>query len=166
MDGLLADYRRRSIDVFFQDCSSEFGIPCYKCIVIEADGGIAKGTCAHFAGWQAALAALTETPYPYPHGPASRPGPAGLPMRYLEELPDYSSGYVESDLQRLEALLAANHFYPLYVDLTRHDVGIPVVRALVPGLEPVADFDRFSRVSQRLYQNYRQGFEDSCPHSE
>jgi ribosomal protein S12 methylthiotransferase accessory factor YcaO len=167
--GLLADYRRRGIDVFFQDCSTEFGIPCYKCFVVGADGTIAKGTSAHFAGWQAALAALTETPYPYPHGPASGPAPVDLPMRYLEELPDYTSGHVESDLQRLEALLAANHFQPLYVDLTRQDVGIPVVRALVPGLELVSDFDRYSRVSLRLYQNYRQGFDCSgvpCEYSD
>jgi ribosomal protein S12 methylthiotransferase accessory factor YcaO len=161
VDGLLADFRRRDIDVIFQDCSAEFGIPCYKCFVIGADGNITKGTSAHFAGWQAALAALTETPYPYPHGPASRSAPADLPVRYLEELPDYTSGNVEGDLQRLEALLAANQLHPLYVDLTRQDVGIPVVRALVPGLDLVADFDRYSRVSPRLYQNYRQSFDRS-----
>ena len=158
VDGLLADYRRCGIDVVFQDCSPDFGIPCYKCFVSGSDREIAKGTSAHLAGWQAALAALTETPYPYPHGPASRPGPADLPLRYLEELPDYTSGNVETDLQRLEALLAANQLYPIYIDLTRQDVGIPVVRALIPGLELMADFDRYSRVSPRLYRNYRQGF--------
>ena len=159
VDGLLADYRRCGLDVVFQDCSSEFGIPCYKCFVSGTDGEIAKGTSAHFAGWQAALAALTETPYPYPHGPASQPGPAELPLRYLEELPDYTSGNAEDDLQRIESMLTANHLHPIYINLTRQDVGIPVVRALVPGLELVADFDRFSRVSPRLYQHYRQAFD-------
>ena len=163
VDGLLADYRRCGIDVVFQDCSRDFGIPCYKCFVSGVDGEIAKGTSAHLAGWQAALAALTETPYPYPHGPASRSGgPADLPLRYLEELPDYTSGNIEIDLQRIEALLAANQLRPIYINLTRRDVGIPVVRALVPGLELVADFDRYSRVSPRLYHNYRQDFD--CPH--
>ena len=154
--GLLADYRRRGIDVVFQDCSADFGVPCYKCFVIGADGELAKGTSAHFAGWQAALAALTETPYPYPHGPASRPGPAHLPERYLEDLPDYATGHVETDLLRLETLLAAHQMHPVYVDLTRQDIGIPVVRALVPGLELVSDFDRYSRVSPRLYRHYLQ----------
>lgn len=164
VDGLLADYRRCGIDVVFQDCSLDFGIPCYKCFVSGSDGEIAKGTSAHLAGWQAALAALTETPYPYPHGPASRPGgPADLPLRYLEELPDYTSGNVETDLQRIEALLAANRFYPVYINLTRQDVGIPVVRALIPGLELMADFDRYSRVSPRLYHNYRQSFARPVP---
>jgi ribosomal protein S12 methylthiotransferase accessory factor len=151
--GLLDDYRRRGIDAVFQDCSQEFGIPCYKCFVCDSDGETAKGTSAHFTGWQAALAALTETPYPYPHGPASRPGPEDLPVRYLEELPDYASGSTAADLQRLETLLGVHDFRPIYVDLTRRDIGIPVVRALVPGLELMADFDCFSRVSPRLYRN-------------
>ena len=34
------------------------------------------------------------------------------------------------------------------------DLGFPVERPLVPGLEWVADFDRFSRLSPRLYANY------------
>jgi len=43
---------------------------------------------------------------------------------------------------------------PIYIDLTREDVGLPVVKALVPGLELIADFDGFSRVSPRLFRNY------------
>jgi ribosomal protein S12 methylthiotransferase accessory factor len=153
--GLLADYRARGIHVIFQDCRTGLGVPCYKCFVYgPGPDELAKGTSAHFAGWQAALAALTETPYPYPHGPSSRPGPVDLPIRYLEELPDYSSGDMQADLHRLETLLAANHFHPVYVDLTRRDLAIPVVRALVPGLELMADFDRYTRVNPRLYQNY------------
>lgn len=152
--GLLADYRERGIDVICQDCSTGLGVPCYKCFVYgPGPDEIAKGTSAHFTGWQAALAALTETPYPYPHSPESRSGPAELPLRYLEELPDYSSGNLQADLHRLETLLAANHFHPVYVDLTRRDLAIPVVRAIVPGLEQMADFDRYTRVNPRLYQN-------------
>jgi ribosomal protein S12 methylthiotransferase accessory factor YcaO len=154
--GLLEAYRRRGIDVFFQDCSSGFGIPCYKCFVYGPEPeAIAKGTSAHFAGWQAALAALTETPYPFPHGPASRPGPQDLPIRFLETLPDYDSGNTDADLLRLETLLAAHGLAPVYVDLTRRDIGIPVVRALIPGLELMTDFDRYARVSERLFRNYR-----------
>ncbi len=157
VDGLLADYRRRGIDVVFQDCTGGLGIPCYKCFVYgPGPDELAKGTSAHFAGWQAALAALTETPYPYPNGPASRSGPPELPMRFLEELPDYTSGNPTSDLHRLESLLAANHIQPVYVELTRRDLDIPVVRALIPGFELMADFDRFTRISPRLYRNYRQ----------
>jgi len=162
---LLADYRQRGIDVIFQDCRTGRGVPCYKCFVVgPGPDEIAKGTSAHFAGWQAALSALTETPYPYPHGPASRSGPVDLPMRYLEALPDYSSGNMAADLQRLETLLAANQLHPVYVDLTRRDLAIPVVRALVPGLELMADYDRYTRVSPRLYHNYLALMEDAAPY--
>jgi ribosomal protein S12 methylthiotransferase accessory factor YcaO len=159
---LLADYRQRGIDVIFQDCCSGIGVPCYKCFVYgPGPNELTKGTSAHFAGWQAALSALTETPYPYPHGPASRPGPVDLPIRYLEALPDYSSDNMAADLQRLESLLAANQLHPVYVDLTRRDLAIPVVRALVPGLELMADYDRYARVSPRLYRNALALMDDS-----
>jgi len=162
--GLLADYRERGIDAIFQDCSTGLGVPCYKCFVYgPGPDELAKGTSAHFAGWQAALAALTETPYPYPHGPGSRSGPADLPLRYLEELPEYSSGNIQADLYRLETLLAANQLHPVYVDLTRRDLAIPVVRAIVPGLDQMADFDRYTRVNPRLYRNYLTLVEDAKP---
>jgi len=40
------------------------------------------------------------------------------------------------------------------VDISRKDLDMPVVRALVPGLELTADFDRFSRPSLRLLARY------------
>ena len=46
---------------------------------------------------------------------------------------------------------------PVYVDLTRDDLEIPVVRAVVPGLELTADFDVFSRPSVRLFRRYLEG---------
>ena len=36
--------------------------------------------------------------------------------------------------------------------------GIPAVRAIVPGLEWVSDFDRFSRLPPRLYAAYLRQF--------
>jgi ribosomal protein S12 methylthiotransferase accessory factor YcaO len=41
------------------------------------------------------------------------------------------------------------------VDITRADIGIPVVKAIVPGLEIMADFDAFSRVSPKLFTRYQ-----------
>lgn len=131
------------------------GIPCYKCLVIAADGSVVKGTGAHLDAKRAVLSALTETPYPFPHGSPSRPGPEGLAHQWIEELPDYTTGGAGTDLALLEALLTANGHTPVYVDLTRADVGLPVVRALVPGFEMAADLDRFSRISPRLWAAYR-----------
>ncbi|MDO9631727.1 MAG: YcaO-like family protein, partial [Humidesulfovibrio sp.] len=75
-----------------------------------------------------------------------------------EDLPDYSTGSAEGDLLVLEQVLVENGYPPCYVELTRADLGIPAVRAMVPGLEWVADFDRFSRLSPRLYANYLRQF--------
>jgi ribosomal protein S12 methylthiotransferase accessory factor YcaO len=96
---------------------------------------------------------MMEIPYPFP-GPATREAPAGLPVRVLEDLPDLSTGSAEGDLLVLEETLLANGHPPIYADLTRKDLGIPAVRAIVPGLEWVSDFDRFSRLPPRLYANY------------
>jgi ribosomal protein S12 methylthiotransferase accessory factor YcaO len=73
----------------------------------------------------------------------------------LEALPDYDRGDWAQNLALLERLLLANGYEPVYVDLTRADLGLPVVRAIVPGMELLGDFDRFSRVHPRLYGHYR-----------
>lgn len=160
LEMLLADYRARGIQIQFQDISPSFGVPCYKCFVIGPEGEIIKGTGAHLNGKQAVLSAMTETAYPYPYGPPSSPGPENLPTVYIEDLPDYSTGDAGQDLALLETVLNANGFNPVYINLTRQDLGIPVVKAIVPGLELMADFDRFSRVNPRLYANYLQIFNE------
>lgn len=150
---LLKDYNQRGIHVQFQDMSAEFGIPCYQCFVVGPRGEIISGAGAHLDGKRAVISALTEVPYPYPHGPRSLPAAEDLPTRRFEELPDYSTGSSAADLALLEAVLNAHGLHPIYVEITRQDIGIPVVKALVPGLELMADFDRFSRVSPRMLRN-------------
>ena len=147
---LLDHYRHCGVDVQFQDLTGPLGVPCYKCFVVDAAGRIVKGTGAHPSGRRALLSALTETMYPYPNGPRSQPGLDGLPVRRLEVLPDHGSGSAAADLNRLERLLHANGLAPIYVDLTRADLGLPVARAIVPGLSHMADFDRFTRLNRRL----------------
>ena len=157
LQGLLDDYAARGIRVQFQDITSEFGIPVYRCFVTARDGRVVTATGAGLSGAQAALSALTETPWPYswatpaPHGVASGPGLAGLPRRELEELPDWSLATPGASLALLESVLAAHGREVFYVDLTRADLGIPVARALVPGLEPHADFDALARPAPRLF---------------
>lgn len=151
---LLADYARRGVHVWFRDMTTEFGVPCYQSFVTQADGSLARGAGAGLSGAGALLSALTETPYPYPHGPASAPAPAGLPRRKVENLPDYRLDSPERNLLLLETVLASHGHAPVYVTLTREDLEVPVVRALVPGLELMADFDAFSRPSVRLFKNY------------
>lgn len=154
---LLRDYEDCHMHVWFMDCTPEFGVPCYKAIVTGRHGDVNKGMGAGLSGPRAAVSAMTEIPYPLP-GPATAPAPEGLPVRKLEDLPDHSTGSAEGDLLVLEETLLANGCGIHYADLTRADLGIPAVRALVTGLEWVSDFDRFSRLSPRLYANYLRQF--------
>jgi ribosomal protein S12 methylthiotransferase accessory factor len=154
MNTLFEDYRARGIHLQFQDISPAFGIPCCTCFVTHRDGTVAKGGGANLDGKRAVLSALTETPYPYPGGPPSAPTPPDLPWLEFESLPDFSTGMPDLDLMRVEETLIANGFSPIYVDITRKDLDIPVVKALVPGFEMMADFDQYCRISPRLFNNY------------
>ncbi|QJB58029.1 YcaO-like family protein [Pseudodesulfovibrio sp. zrk46] len=150
---LLEAYKTDGIDVWFLDVTPEIGVPCYKSVVLGAHGDVNKGGGCGLNGKSALLSAMTETAYPFP-GPKSSPAPEGLPVRKLEDLPDYSTGSAEGDVMVLEKTLMDNGYQPVYADLTRKDLDIPVTRAIVPGLEIVSDFDHYSRVSPRLFRNY------------
>ena len=154
MNALFEDYRARGIHLQFQDISPAFGIPCCTCFVTHLDGTVAKGGGASLNGKRAVLSALTETPYPYPDGPPSAPAPPGLPWLQYEALPDFSTGTPNQDLMIVEKTLLANGFSPIYVEITRKDLEIPVVKALVPGFEMMADFDQYCRINPRLFNNY------------
>lgn len=156
---LLHYYRALGINVQFMDMTGPYGLPCYQAFVIGPRGTIYRGHGASLSGPRALVSALTETPYPYPEGGASGPMLRKLPVRGLSELPDYTSGSLKNDLALLEKMLGANGLYPIYVDLTHAGLKFPVVRALVPGLQLSADFDEFTRLSPRLYQNYLESFQ-------
>ena len=162
VQSLLDDYAACGIRVQFQDLTTELGLPVYQCFVTGRDGRVARATGANLCGARAALAALTETPWPYSTSQTKPPvssgsGLAGLPIRVLEDLPDYSLPSPRANRRLLEAVLAAHGRSPLFVDLTRKDFDIPVVRAIVPGLALTAEWDRFSRPDARLFARY-----DAC----
>ena len=154
LSALLNSYREKGVDVIFQDITSPMGIPCYKCFVIAPDGEIVKGCGAHLDGRKAIVSALTETPWPYPYSPLSAKGPENLPTLKYEDLPDYSTGHPNNDLALLENLLTLNHHAPVYVNLTRKDLEIPVVRAIVPDMETSSERDEYSQISQRRFRAY------------
>jgi len=151
---LLRSHESLGIDVLFQDITPFSGIPCCKCFVKGMDGVIHKGTAAHLNARKAIVSALTETPYPFPEGPPSQPFQGNFTLVGYENLPDFTTGTPESDLALLEELLMSQNRPPVYVDLTRKDMNIPVVRAIVPGMEIMGDFDQFSRVHPDLFHNY------------
>ncbi len=159
---LLAGYAKQGIEVFFEDITPELGVPCYRAFATGPEGQVTKGASANLNGPEACVSAMLEIPYPYPWGPPSLPAPQGLPLRLLEELPTYSTGNFAGDLAILEAALTASGHTPVYIDLTREDMNIPVCRALIPGLELMADFDRHSRLSPRLFRTLLQGSCSQC----
>ncbi|NLW81008.1 MAG: YcaO-like family protein [Desulfovibrionales bacterium] len=164
INGLLDRYRKQGIHPVFHDLTTELGVPCYKCFVHLAEGGLVKATGADLSGPRAALSALTETPFPFPDGPASAPAPRDLPVRVLEDLPDFCTGSAAGNLALLEAILDDQGHVPLYANVTKRELRLPVYRTVVPGLEIVSDFDRFTRVSPRLWYNVlRQKEKDGQP---
>lgn len=141
------------VEVQFLDMTTELGVPCYKAFLRGPDGQILKGCAADLDGKRAAASALMELPY---HTSWFRPvaAPPGLRKIKDQALPDYSSGNARWDLELLERLLVMNGYRPIYVNLTRDDLNIPVVKAIIPGLELFAEFDRFSRFSVRQFAHY------------
>ena len=61
----------------------------------------------------------------------------GLPRRSFLEAPTFEADEIEQDLLWQKERLAALGFENLVVvDLTKAELGIPVARVIVPGLEP------------------------------
>lgn len=151
---LLDAYAAQGVNIQFQDITSSLGLPCVKCFVIGAKGQIHRATGAGLDAKRAVVSALTETPFPFPHGPSSGPQLRNLPVVSYESLPSYALESPARSLALLEELLRANGLEPVYVDLSRSDLGLPVVRALVPGLHGSAELDSSTPVPRRLYEHY------------
>lgn len=146
IQSLLDDYRWRGIRVQFQDITSEIDVPAYRCFVQGMDGKIAQSTGASLNGAKAALAALTETPWPYSWAnPVPAPSGRGLPdlpIRFLEDLPDFSMPSPGDQLALLEKTMEAMGIAIAYADLSRQDFGFPVCRAIAEGLEIDPELER------------------------
>ena len=134
------------------------GIPCYKAFFIHTKGGFSRGWGAHLDGRIAINRALCELTSPYflPGGDYStKPLTEGIQRtKKYEDLPSYSSGNVNNDLCTLEKLLIMNGLNPIYVNLTKKDLDIPAVRAIIPGMEMLPDLDKYSNFSKRQFRDY------------
>ena len=154
---ILNSWEKKGVHIYFLNLTSEFGIPCYKAFFIHKRGGISRGWGAHLDGKIAINRALCElTSSQFGYGNYSTMSLAEEIQRIIkyEELPNYSSGNVDKDLWMLEKLLISNGFNPIYVNLTRKGLDIPVIRAVIPGLEMLPDLDRYSNFNERLFRNY------------
>jgi len=139
--------------VRFMDMTSEFGVPCFKAFVEGPNGEILKGCAADLDGTRAMVSALTELPY-HPSWFALQSPPGDLPTRGADMIESFSSGNTAQDLALLEDVLMANGYRPIYINLTRKDLGIPVVKAVVPGLELLPEFHSYSPLTFRQFAHY------------
>ncbi len=154
INDIIEGMRRKGIRIQFLDLTQEFGIPCYKAFIQGPAGVILKGTAANLDGKRAAVSAMTEIPYPYPYWFGSAVPPEGVPIVHSDDLPDFSSGDASKDLHLIESVLIRNGYQPIYVNLTKDDLEIPVVKVLVPGLELTNVPDRFSGLSFRKFAHF------------
>ena len=162
VQSLLADYKMNGINVYFEDITTENGLPVYRCFVGGKDGNMAQATAAGLNGREALLSALCETPWPYAY---SRPVFSAKPSikmtppptsRYLESLPDYSEGSADKDLAKLEKLFCQHQYGPVYVNLTRDDLLFPVFRCFIPAYEIDSDYDDLNLPGSQLMLNVRE----------
>lgn len=167
--GLLARLDAAGVAVAAWDLTTDVGIPALRCELVERGPGPGGdflpgvGAGCHPAPAVALARALTEaaqTRLTLVSGArddlrqddyAAARDPAALarmharmhapaPLRDFTALPDRSGERLEDDLLTVLAALARAGIREVaVVDLTRPDVGIPVVRALAPGLEGIHD---------------------------
>ena len=147
---LLSAYRQGKVNLFFQEMTGRLGVPCCKAMVMNEEGVVEKGCAVNLDARRAAVSSMVEVPHQFPEGEATQP-PPGTPVAVHEEqLPSYATGSAKGDVALVERVLSEEGFSPIYVDLTRKDLEIPVAKALVPGFAISADVDAFTRLSPRL----------------
>ncbi len=158
--GLISSYRSRGRDVWVLDLTSDLAIPAFAAVSRKVDGGperIMLGSGAHLDPGLALARALSEmdqvltcvtawesegTLDPTILGwvrsatlddqPYLAPGPFS-PVR-LDDVPHLATSNVGEDIRVCERLLAERGMDVLVLDQTRPDIGVPVMKVIVPGL--------------------------------
>lgn len=136
---IIASYHERGLSPAFVDLTTDFGVPTYKAYIQFPDGHILSGSGAHLNGRIALNRAICELGAKCLgvalHGVGLASKDQLVQERELSDIPNLSSGEVKTDLGFVETVFRLNGHPVIYADLTRTDVDIPVVRAMVPGLD-------------------------------
>lgn len=177
---LLARLDAAGVDVAAWETTSDVGVPAFRCELVEraalAEDGFLPGVGAgcHLAPAVALARAITEAAqtrltlvsgarddlraddYDAARDPAAlarmrqRMGAPG-PLRPFSAAHDLAADTLEGDLLTVLACLGrAGMREVAVVDLTRPEVGIPVVRAVVPGLEGIHDVPGYAPGARML----------------
>lgn len=158
---LLAHYARAGLDIGLWDVTSDLGVPVFCCAVAERSDTAVEaelGAGCHPDREVALLRALTEAaqsrttriagsrddyvPESYDSAAklarnrTARLWLADPPQRRFGEAPDLSGETIAGDLERVLQRLAGKGITQVVaVDLTKPEVGLPVVRVVAAGLE-------------------------------
>jgi ribosomal protein S12 methylthiotransferase accessory factor len=162
---VLDKYERAGIAVGVWDETTEIGLACFSCTIVDHDNKgpfdlfSAGGSGCHPAREIALLRALTEaaqsrtacisgsrddlfrTMYeragsPEPLGALRQRLAADTAHRNFHDVPTFAGESLEHDVAwELERLKAAGLERVVVVDLTKPELGLPVARVIIPGLE-------------------------------
>lgn len=163
---LIEQLRAAGVSVSVWDMTSDVGVPVFRAIIMDTELnplrplGASTGTGCHPSRGIALSRALTEaaqsrltiiagsrddlprdrysSAVDLQRLRAQRESTFGGPaLRSFTSAPSYDSPDVGDDVAwQKERLIAAGLRQVLVVDLTKEELGIPVVRVIVPGLEP------------------------------
>lgn len=130
-------------EIWALDLTADLGIPTFAALsrpVAPGAGPIIFGFGAHFDARLALLRAFTEMNQSLPGVPVSisdephlRPA-IGIPLRARNTFTSERPGDLRAEVERCQALVERQGLELLVLDQTRPDVGLPVVKVIVPGL--------------------------------
>lgn len=145
--------RRAGFRVALWDITWEAGVPTMMADLVAPDlANVWRGSGCHPSPRVAVSRAVTEAAQARltyisgarddlqvltPGAPPARPFEAfeePEPQARLADVTDLASADVETDLERVAEALERLGYEPWAVDLTREELGVPVVRVVVPGL--------------------------------
>lgn len=158
---LLARFENSGVEIGLWEVTSDIEVATFCCVAVDRDGGTTEpelGAGCHPAREIALLRALSEAAQsrttriagsrddfaPESYGQtarsvrraAARDWLATAPRRDYGAAPDFAGASIEADLQGLlERLRRAGLRQVLRLDLSKPEIGIPVARMVVPGLE-------------------------------
>lgn len=171
---MLARYERAGVEAAVWETTTDVGIPAFLCRIAERTPDplrplpVTQGMGCHPSRRVALLRALTEaaqsrlTLISGARDDASRQRYEGIrdldrtvralehmrsepPVRRFQDVPTFEGDSFDEDLAwELERLRAAGLRQVVVVDLTKRELGIPVVRVIIPGLEPLHDIPGYT----------------------
>lgn len=148
---LMKYYRRLGLEVWMLNLTADFPIPCFGAVAASSDRKkFLLGFGAHLDATTAAARAITEMNQflrEYLSGGSRhvlKPRAKNMdflkptrPFMKSEDFPRYTNDDLQNDVRHCIALARSRGLEVLVLDQTRPEVGLPVVKVIVPGMRPL-----------------------------